>query len=367
MSLVNSKVPTILWCFLILSSLLISGAYAFNSRPETALDGQILVLKESHLSPDYITTEWSRSIVNRYTEPVHEIITNEAWGCKNNAEHAKAVDDECSPGKAKGPAVAPRSVLEGAKWNDNPYFQLVKTNLADCRDQYVWLPVQNPVCWGIVFKQGEKDARNGKQFNLKSGDVLLLRSHFGDLQFLHSMRSGKTETPKETQDKVLMWAEFMWNAAMGKYERGTTIAKANVPALTGYFNPSDTMQRIFFRGNPTYVNEFSMFAFGSLLHMVEDSFSTSHVMREKEGPDGTKCSNSEYYRPARIVAFQNYAEQNSKEHAKSDGYVAMRTSAIHASPSVVDVVQVLHQLFERKVEWATEVEPYMRCVYEIAP
>lgn len=350
---------------LLLSAQYITDAFAFNLRPETALDNQILVLKEEHFSKWFIS-DLSKLIVERFSEPVHEIITNKGWDCKNSIATSDADEDQCSPRKVTGPNVAPRAVLAGIQWNDNPYFQLIKTNLKDCQDKYVWLPAE-PICWALVFKKGEKDAHNGRSFNLKSEDVLLLRSHFGDLQFLHSMRSEKNETAKQTQGKALMWAEFMWNAALGKYERGTTVANANVPALTTYFYPSDTMQRIFFRGNPTYVDEFSQFAFGSLLHMVQDSFSTSHVIREKEGPDGTTCPDSKYYRPARIIAFQNYAEQVPQDHAKSDRYVAMSSTAIHDPTNVVVVVQNLRKLLEKKAEWATEVESYMRCVYDLAP
>lgn len=350
---------------LLLAALSITGAYAFNLRPETKLDGEVLVLKEAHFG-EWLISDLSRSIVSRFSEPVHEIITNKAWGCKNDTPTAKANDDECSIGKATGTTSAPPAVLAGVQWNDNPYFQLLKTSLTKCQDRFVWLPAE-PVCWALVFKKGEKDARSGKNFNLKSEDVLLLRSHFGDLQFLHSMRSEKKETPAQTQEKILMWAEFMWNSALGKYSRGTTIANVNVSGLTNHFYPSDTMQRIFFRGNPTHIDEFPQFAFGSLLHTVEDSFSNSHVIREKEGSNGAKCQNSEQYQPARIVAFQNYAEQNSHEHAKSDTYVAMSSNAIHESINVIGVVGVLRQMFEKKAEWETEVKPYMQCVFELVP
>lgn len=348
---------------LILTSISITDANAFNLRPETTLDGEILVLKEGDFR-EWLVSDLSRSIVSRFSEPVHEIITNKAWGCKNGTPTAKADDDECGPTKVTGTNSAPPAVLAGVQWNDNPYFQLLKTNLTKCQDKYVWLPAES-VCWAFIFKKGEKDARSGKQFNLKSEDVLLLRSHFGDLQFLHSMRSEKKETPTQTQAKILMWAEFMWNSALGKYSRGTTIANVDVAGLTSYFYPSDTMQRIFFRGNPTHVNEFPLFALGSLLHMIEDSFSASHVIREKEGSNGAKCKNSEHYRPARIVAFQNYAEQDSHEHAKSDAYVAMSSNAVHESTNVIAVVQVLRQMFEKKSEWTTEVKPYLQCVFEL--
>src|SRR5512139_1250406 len=98
---------------LFLSLLPISGAVAFNTRPVE----QIAELANSGLS--------SRA-VERFSDPVHEIITNRAWGCKNgNTLATKADDDDCSPGKAKSPNAAPPAIMAGAGWNDNPYFQLV--------------------------------------------------------------------------------------------------------------------------------------------------------------------------------------------------------------------------------------------------
>lgn len=348
--------------FVVLS---ITNVKAFNLRPETKIDGQIIVLKEENFR-EWLVSDLAKSIVSRFSEPVHEIITNKAWGCKSTIQAAKADEDECSPRKITVANFVPPAVMAGVQWNDNPYFQLLTTDLSNCRGRYIWLSSES-VCWALVFKKGEKDARNGKLFNLQSEDVLLLRSHFGDLQFLHAMRSGDSESPIQTQAKILMWAEFMWNGVLGKYSRGTTIANVNVPGLEKYFYPSDTIQRIFFRGNPVYVDEFPLFALGSLLHMVEDSFSNSHVIREREGASGRRCKNSEYYQPARIISFENYAKQSSHEHAKSDAYISMSSGAVHEATNVIAVVEVLRQMFDKKSEWATEVKPYLECVFEIVP
>lgn len=359
------KLRNILLLILLANLQPVIDAYALNMRPETTLDDELIVLKEDDFS-EWVISDWSRKLIKKFTEPVHEVITNQAWGCKNNHITDDPNQDDCSPGKIKGPNIAPAAVMAGVQWNDNPYFQLLKTSLKDCRNKYVWLPTE-PVCWVKVFKRGEKDARKGAHFSLRSGDVLLLRSHFGDLQFIHSMRSSDGESSEQTRDNILMWAEFMWKAAVGKYDRGTTIADIEIPALKKYFYPSDTMQRIFFRGNPTYVDKFPEFAFGSLLHMVQDSFSASHVLRETEGSDGKKCDGSEFFRPARIIRFENYIEQDSNDHAQSDTYLAMRRVAVHDPSNVVGVSQTLRQLVEKKADWSTEVKPYLQCVYELAP
>lgn len=349
-----------LWAVL---AVCMGNAWSFNLRPGTALDEQVIALKKSDFG-EWILSDVSRSIIHRFSEPVHEIITNRAWGCAGKAADAEAEHDPCLP-QAGDERFAPAAVLAGVQWNDNPYFQLVTTSLSQCQGRYVWLPAES-VCWARVFKKGEKDARKGAKFSLQSGDVLLLRSHFGDLQFLHAMRSSAEETPAQTRDKVLMWAEFMWRAALGQYQRGSTIANANVAGLDRYFYPSDTMQRIFFRGNPTYVDDFPRFALGSLMHMVEDSFSKSHVLREAEGSSGQKCAGVDAYQPARIVSFQNYAEQDSHEHAASDTYVAMREGVLRDPANVLNVVGTLRQLYDKQAPWE-EAGAYLRCVFEVLP
>lgn len=347
---------------LMLAGIWASPAQAFNLRPESSLDEEIITLKEDDFG-EWFVSDLARSIVRRFTEPVHEIITNKAWGCRNATTTVNAAEDDCRPQPAGN--AAPAALLAGVRWNDNPSFRLLKTSLTSCQDKYVWLPVES-VCWARVFKKGEKDARGGAVVDLKSENVLLLRSHFGDLQFLHAMRSGAKETPRQTQQKVLMWAEFMWRGALGQFRRGTSIAETAIDGLARFFYPGDTVQRIFFRGNPAHVDEFPLFALGSLIHMVEDSFSASHVVREAEGSTGRNCPDSDYYQPARIVSFQNYAEQKSHDHAERDTYVAMRTGILHDPVNVVSVVRTLRELYDKKADWETEAGPYLRCVFDLA-
>lgn len=42
------------------------------------------------------------------------------------------------------------------------------------------------------------------------GEYLLYRSHFGDLQFFHSMAAYDGETAEETRRRMKMWAKFLW-------------------------------------------------------------------------------------------------------------------------------------------------------------
>lgn len=45
---------------------------------------------------------------------------------------------------------------------------------------------------------------------------LLCASHFGDLQFLHSMASTSSETTEVTRSKILDWARFSYDYAVGR-------------------------------------------------------------------------------------------------------------------------------------------------------
>lgn len=327
-------------------------ATAFGLRPESEIDGKIKVLSPRST----VLRMWDEGAyfaVDHFSHPVHERITNLIWDCQS--------DQECSQ-TSIGWTFAPSAVIAGVRWNDNPPFELTDTSLKNCSGRTLWLPNYSD-CWFKLFKDGEKRAKRGDSLDLASGSIIMLRSHFGDLQFLHAMASGREESAGETQAKILMWAELTWRVARKEFLLGTTLADTGIPGIAQYFKSGETIQTLLTRGNPTHRQRIHELAFGALLHTVEDSFSRSHVDRDEA--TGQFCGSGMPAQPGKIRQFLNYALQDSGRHAVEDEDNAFDLQRVQISPNVVDVGKSLRTYFERGAAW-DEVKPYLECIFDVA-
>jgi len=303
----------------------------------------------------------SRIATEHFTTPVHERATNIIYGCEEDAKVCE--------GDGKSYPYAPAAVLAGNQWNDNPPFELASTHTRFCKD-YVGMTIKAPYyleCWYLLFRDGEKRAEKGEYFDADSGTVLLYRVHFGDMQFLHAMASRDGEEARVTRERVMMWAEFTYKLALGELDRGVELRRIGIPGMETLFkNRGWTAQQLFTRGDPTFrgIQEFRDFAFGSLLHLVEDSFSRSHT--ERDEPPGSKCDAApEQYNPGRILSFHSYAKQDKRKHADADKQNALSIHLAEKQPNVVDVGKVLRTYYEQKRPWE-EVKQYLECVFQLA-
>ncbi|WP_034299089.1 hypothetical protein [Herbaspirillum sp. RV1423] len=328
-----------------------SAAFAFGLRPESEIDGKIKALAPR----DEILRFWDQAAyfaVNHFSHPVHERITNLIWGCQS--------DDDCNR-TAPGKSFAPGAAIAGVRWNDNPPFELTDTSMKSCTGRTLWLPNYSN-CWLKLYKDGEKRAKRGATLDLASGTIIMLRSHFGDLQFLHSMAAGQEERAGETQGKILMWAELTWRVARKEFGLGTKLSETNIPQVENYFKGGETVQTLFTRGNPTHRENIDILAFGALLHTVEDSFSRSHVDRDEA--NGQECGPGMPKRPGAIRQFLNYALQDSSLHAVEDEENAFDLQLVQVRPNAVDVGQSLKAYLDRGAAWE-EVKPYLECVFAV--
>jgi len=99
-------------------------------------------------------------------------------------------------------------------------------------------------------------------------------------------------------------------------------------------------------------------AFGSLLHMVQDSFSGSHAIREGESTDDSDMN----CRTNPIREFQTYAGQKSHTHSLYDQREQARTSLekIHMA------TQKLINLRSERASWE-QVEIFLKkCVFPLS-
>jgi hypothetical protein len=325
--------------------------------------------------------EWAPSLLDRilstladkglekFKEPVHEEITQRIYGC--NYELATIC------GNPDGEWASPY-VIAGLRWNDDPPFQLNDNQARGlpCKIQYkdgrrVTIRfITQPDCWGKLFLAGEKAAKANPSINFSQASqaAMPLRSHLGDMQFVHSMASSDEEDPVETRRKILGWAQFTWGVVRGEHGLGVWLKDIDQPVIqTAFGNTGWRVQDLFALGDETLRGYIGDVAFGSLLHMVQDSFARGHVDR-LEPANGSMCPGGKWQMPGPIQEFHSYRGQKSSSHASADERLAFANN--RKTPDVVDVGRVLLSLRKSNgqspAEWS-EVEAYLNCVYSFAP
>ena len=107
-------------------------------------------------------------------------------------------------------------------------------------------------------------------------------------------------------------------------------------------------------------------AFGSLLHLVEDSYAEDHVDRAKSDREGS-CRGTARSLPApgKILEFHSYAHQDAGEHAEADSQDAFAAHWTGTTPNVVEVGRALNEYYERNASWG-EMKPYPECIFALA-
>lgn len=273
--------------------------------------------------------------------PVHETITLLAYDCYEKP-------DACGTGIANTSADTLkksgrlRDLVLGSEWNDDP-------------DSLLRQGVTEAMQWYALFKDAKLQAECKKQPGPKckgkeiaQNPMMLYRSHFGDMQFIHSMASSNDEAAQITKEKMMAWAKFTYGIFiagqnMGKQDinnknissfvdiakninkPGWTVGALFDPVPGGEWKKSSELLK-FGRyepsGKPRKQNEYEngkekisvkYIALGSLLHMVQDSYSDSHTARE-HGCNPLARSKG------KIIAFRNYADQQGDDHGIADIY-----------------------------------------------
>ncbi len=332
---------------------------SFQLSPQGAAIERALANKDQRLLDK--TAQWVANFgIEKFGESVHEEITNRILDCNGDAKFCSDPDWD--------PAFA--YILAGVRWNDDPPFEFLNNQgrYPGCKSGNVIRLTTYPECWARVFSDGKKKAEKNEVINRTTAPILL-RSHFGDLQFFHSMASEDKESAIETQRKILMWAELTWNIATKKMGPGDIIAQADNPVAQQVFlGHGWSVQDLFAQGNPhirkpKYLADV---AFGSLLHMVEDSFSRAHVERQLPVA-GKVCGDmaEQVKAPGKIAEFHSYRNQDPESHKSDDIREAFANHLVSTSPSVVDVGRKLAEYYDKQSDWNT-VRPYMNCIFDLA-
>ncbi len=334
-------------------------AMAFNLSPRGTRLEQVTAVQRQ---PWYLgwlqrTVEGS---IGHFTSPVHEEITHRIYDCDADGAYCADVDIE----------FAPPAVLYGVRWNDDPPFAFESGHkpIEGCKMQESVRFISQPLCWRNLFKDAEKSTAQGSVYNAKSGHVLLYRVHFGDLQFLHSMASMNGDLSESTRSKVMIWAEFTWRVASGEYGLLTTLRDVKIDGLNDMVGRPDwRIQDLFTYAAPGAVRkQIRLVAFGSLLHVMEDSFAKGHTERAEPGFE-QKCANpgaTEHFAPGVIREFHAYNKQNHSEHSKFDSREMLMAHVANTRPHVIMVGRTLRKYFEDGTTWNT-VKPYLECVFTL--
>ena len=346
-----------------------SPASAFQTQPVgTEYDRRLAQLDQSE-AEQLLATIVERG-VRIFLEPVHEEITQRIYGCEDNLiDKPDEWEDNLNCAKQH---FAPQAVIDGTRWNDNPPF-IVKPDFllpngkvikSKCANETIKLPRKSN-CWKDVFTTSSDRAQR-KFFTNRNG-VILNRSHFGDLQFLHSMASRVGDRAQETKLSILMWAEFAYKVASESIPANTPLKDVPVTGFEKLFrNQEATVENLFLLGDTTYRgSQLRDFAFGTLLHMVQDSFSESHVSRDLSTqvalPDSANTGGS----PAKIEKFLVYSSQDADKHKDEDVYEALRNDAAKYSPNVIDVGKILREFYKQNSNWDAVKKYLEECVFAL--
>lgn len=283
-----------------------------------------------------VIDEFDSSFRNKVSEPVHEYITRAARKAytANCSANELCIDDSSV-------RTIQDSLIRGVWWNDDPNQNLYKGR------QAVWLG----------YMKDAKRRANSSKFRINDSYKMQYRSHYGDMQFLHSMASEDNETIENTREKILAWAEFSYKVSTGEIGRESFFSDIEEMAIHRYFERhSKNGWKIKWLLQPRYFlrdteNDFQKHALGTLLHMVQDSYSMGHTSRTFTPSDNCPFG--------KVEEFFNYAEQDPNQHIVFDTYKNYVGTSFPQGLGPVEISTQLIRFSINKSDWGQEVLPFL--------
>jgi hypothetical protein len=278
---------------------------------------------------------------NNIKDPVHETITEEAL----------IQAGLLKPGQIFSSPEA-WEYIRGIMWNDDPQGQWFDRNKSRTDD------FSSGTDWYIKFRLAEHKAARGRSFG--PGDNLLPRSHFGDLQFLHSMGSRDGELPEITGGKMLMWAEFTYKVAVGVIPGSTKLGAVPVAGIPELF-PKQKAQSVSSLFGIEEIGDVRQRAAGSLMHMIQDSYASGHTEREPAGGG----------RQGAIKSYHSYSKQDHKKHSHDDAFQGEGSDRekLKSTPGAQDAVAKSAQVLKfiaARADWEVVHHYLSREVFQLA-
>ncbi|KAG0352376.1 hypothetical protein BC939DRAFT_30372 [Gamsiella multidivaricata] len=212
--------------------------------------------------------------------------------------------------------------LRGIVWNDDPENELFSDGWLFNNDNFFR---GTGADWLMRFGKGKLPGADCTKDGFIGSTNLIARSHFGDLQFLHSMADKEGENPQDTQRKIVAWLEIMYKVAIGQISKDTRLRDVDLGhgdeqeryPLRRLFNgstaPKDTDSiHTLLTSNTSYKHVMhDRRALGSCLHVIQDSYARGHCHRRTQYNGIPK----QY---ADVMNFHSYKGQDSHDHDRFD-------------------------------------------------
>jgi hypothetical protein len=267
----------------------------------------------------------AQGFLSIFGSDVHERITRQAFAKAG----VKLTDD----------------VIAGVRWNDLPPPMRLGPLAGTCDAR----------CWASTLRI---DSVAIELLARREQTIPALRSHFGDMQFLHAMAVRAGEPAAETRRNALRWLEFSYRVARGEVGPRVNVFEIRSAATTMddetrewvrslFRSPSKQLWRVQDVFNPG-AGDLRRVAFGTFLHLVEDSYSASHVSRESRRVQPNGCPS--YDATDEVVAFHTYVGQDTEKHALCDDAPDWLASPREGSP--IDVIAELVRAYADGRDWA---------------
>ena len=213
----------------------------------------------------------------------------------------------------------PDEVIAGVRWNDSPPAIRAGPLFGACGGGRMGETL------GCLTGMLRVDRIALEALTMREKSLAPIRSHFGDMQFLHAMAAHSGESPEETLRNIMRWSEFAYRVARGEIApdaRLSALREANVldedtaawlgTLFRGPMEKHWTVQDMFLARR----ERIPLIAFGSLLHLVEDAYSASHVRRKSSRVQANGCLSYDAADP--IEQFQTYVGQDTEKHGVCD-------------------------------------------------
>lgn len=171
--------------------------------------------------------------------------------------------------------------VRGAVWNDDPDGHLFNDSEHDNRSYS-----RTAAAWLMWYTRGEKEwkDRDGNRDRNPTG-----RSHYGDLQFLHSMACRPGESAEETKGKIMLWLEVMYRLSTEDGIDSKTIVgqtKLIEVCPNNSLPPNYMPISYLFSKDPTFQDlDVRRRAVGSMFHIIQDSYAIGHTKRTPLNPE----------------------------------------------------------------------------------
>ena len=250
------------------------------------------------------------------------------------------------------------AIVVGTWWNDDPRQVLMSGNILAYAHS-----LNEAVEAHELF-----NSSNRKTYTFPMG-WMFYRSHYGDLQVLHSMATRRHEPAAQTRERIMLWMEFAYSIATGAMDTNLKI-KSLPPKFHQLFavypkNASNTLQNssiehLFKPRSNMDGLPIQKLALGSMLHVVQDSYAAGHARRTRNA-----TANCPY---GRILQFHTYGDQKDGRHGTEDlrrallhdmNFNSWRSRFNQWSNPLEAGTRIL-VFANRTSDWKTVVEPYLR-------